>query len=36
MIGLNLSQEFYMFWMSINYGLIIGVIYDLYRTYIGP
>lgn len=33
MITLNLADEFYIFLMSINYGLIIGVIYDLYRTF---
>lgn len=33
MIGLNLADEFYIFLMAINYGLIIGVIYDLYRTF---
>lgn len=33
MVGFNLGDEFYIFLMAINYGLIIGVIYDLYRTF---
>ncbi len=33
MLEINLIDEFYIFLVSINYGLILGVIYDLYRVF---
>lgn len=33
MLEINLIDEFYIFLFAINYGLIIGVIYDLYRVF---
>lgn len=33
MLEINLIEEFYIFLFSINYGLILGVIYDLYRVF---
>ncbi|MBC8591242.1 spore cortex biosynthesis protein YabQ [Wansuia hejianensis] len=32
MLEINLIDEFYIFLISINYGLIVGVIYDLFRV----
>jgi len=32
MFEISLTDEFYIFLISINYGLIIGLIYDLYRV----
>ena len=31
--SVNLIDEFYIFLLSISYGLIIGLIYDFYRTF---
>lgn len=33
MLEIDLMDEFYIFLVSINYGLILGVIYDLYRVF---
>ncbi|MEW8973598.1 MAG: spore cortex biosynthesis protein YabQ [Tissierellaceae bacterium] len=33
MLEINLIDEFYIFLFAINYGLILGVIYDLYRVF---
>lgn len=33
MLEINLIDEFYIFLFAINYGLIIGVIYDFYRVF---
>lgn len=33
MLEINLIDEFHIFLLAINYGLIIGVIYDFYRAF---
>lgn len=33
MLQINIINQFYIFLISINYGLILGVIYDLYRVF---
>lgn len=33
MLGINIIDEFYIFLIAINYGLIIGCIYDFYRVF---
>ena len=33
MLQINIIDQFYIFLISINYGLILGVIYDLYRVF---